>query len=105
MTSRVEPQSDGPQGDYWHEGEVFAMPERIVVAQARGRAYPLTLEEGERVRRGVVLAHLRDGDASVEVAAPVAGTLANWFVSAGAMVDKGQPLVAIRRLRQRRRRR
>lgn len=101
MNARPDPRSNVAEGDYWHEGEVFAMPERIVVAQARGRAYPEAVEGGTRVRRGAVLVHLLDGDSNIDVPAPVAGTLTAWFVESGTLVEKGEPLVSIRRLQRR----
>lgn len=70
-------------------GEFVSIPERIVVAPAWGRWFPLPLHRGDFVEKGDVVGHVWDGRDHIELVAPVRGAFVGWMAVRGERVRPG----------------
>jgi biotin carboxyl carrier protein len=82
---------DSPQGEW------ILIPERLVVSPGLGRFHRLDLEEGQQVKEGVLLGHIRENGLVEPVVARVGGTFVAWMVSEGERVHPGEPLARLGR--------
>jgi hypothetical protein len=88
---------------YSYNGEFPGVPERLLVAPARGKLHRGAICEGERVRRGAELGSLTGPEGLVALLiAPVAGIFDSWMALEGQTVERGTPVFAIRRRIRRR---
>ncbi len=72
------------------EGEQVTIPDRFVVASARGRLRPEPLEEGQWVDAGMVIGRIWNGRDEHPVVAHTGATFGSWLASEGEPVFPGR---------------
>lgn len=82
------------------DGEVLAVPERVIVAPCRGVFEPLPPEvvttEGEILAEGQTVGVLHASGARVEVRSPFSGFMMGVLAHPGERVREGQPIAWLR---------
>jgi biotin carboxyl carrier protein len=76
-------------------GEWVLIPDRLVVSPGLGRFHRLDLEEGQVIKEGVLLGHIRENGLVEPVIARVGGAFVAWMVSEGERVHPGEPLARL----------
>ncbi len=85
----------GPSSPAETEGELVAIPDRFVVAPARGRLQPEPLVAGQVIEPGTVIGRIRNGREEHPVVAQITASFGSWLASEGERVLPGKLLARL----------